>query len=483
MAIIPHEHIDRNDLQDLLLGLVQSSVSDFKREGEIRRRNIEVADLIREQLKEPQQMVSQDISGGRRVYVAVGNNIMSPAGLSLGGCRWVKYENAAQAELDVRKLAAGMTNKWAILNEMVVVSARQGGATPLEVSATRMGGGKCVIYEPADSGLQFTPQGRPLSEAELSVLKEAVEVMRPVSGYITAPDAGTDMRHMQHIKTLMPDRVVCLPVEEGGSGDPSIVTAKGVYKSMLAWVRFYKGQEGLGGLTVAVQGAGKVGGYLLRDITNWGRSVSDSTLYKDGVRSLIIAEPHDETRQAAEEMLKKRGIQFRFVDPEAIYDQEFDVLSPNARGQVLTPDHVARMAEANKGKELLIVGAANNQMDDTIDGYVEETERLFRENKIHYAPDFVVNLGGILNVIYEFPIVQRFEQAMQDRPLEIVGGIRSVLHRIHERAQMQYRGEEHPPSTRLIAERMAAEQMARWALFKGLTNEDIVARKYESKRG
>lgn len=505
MADVPHEHIGHEEMQDMLLGLVQSSVSDPERRGELLRRNTELADLIRKQLREPQQIVSQDISGGRRVYVAVGNNIMSPFGLSLGGCRWVRYKDAGQAEQDVRKLAAGMTYKWAILSEMMAVSARHQGATPEEVSATRMGGGKCVIYEPADSGLRFTPQGQPLSDAEHRVLEEAVEVMRPVSGYITAPDAGTDMRHMQVIKGLMPDRVVCLPVEEGGSGDPSIVTAKGVYESMLAWVRFYKGQDEFRGLTIAVQGVGKVGGYLLKDLVrahSYGGSEGDYAPKK-----LVIAEPNDDLRRAAEDMLKQRRIDYQIVEPDSIYDQQFDVLSPNARGQVLTPDHVARMVEANNGKELLIVGAANNQMDDTIDGAVDETERLFREYHIHYAPDFVVNLGGILNVIYEFPLVKKMLQRrvqarepwvepiwrrsdakpaeityQQERPLEIIAGVRSVLHRIHERAQARYRNEEHPPSTRLIAERMAAEQMARWALYKGLTSEDITARRYESRR-
>lgn len=467
MVKIVHERIEQRDLWNLVLGTVQSSVSPDYLAGI--RRNTEVADLIRGLLDEPDKIVSEEIGDGRVVYVAVGNTIMSPNGSSLGGCRWKRYRSPEEAERDVRKLARGMTYKWGILSELITGLAHKHAATPEEVSAARMGGGKCVIYEPEDSTLKFTGQEQPLSQLEQEVLRQAVRVMQSVNGYITAPDSGTDMRHMSLIRELMPDNVVCLPVDKGGSGDPSIVTAKGVYQGMLAWVRAYLRKDGLNGLTLAIQGTGKVGGYLIRDIVENNPAVR-----------LIIAEPNEDTRKSIEGILKSKRIESRFVDPSTIYDQEFDLFSPNALGQVLKPDTVARMVEANKGKELLIVGAANNQIDDTVEGRRGEVERLFREHNVHYAPDFVVNLGGILNVMYEFSLIKGREPYSPQRPLEVVEHVRGLLRRIHDREMIVGKDGERLPTT-TIAERMATEQMARWAIFKGLTADDLIARRYESK--
>ncbi len=470
MVQIVHEHIDWEDLHDLVLGTVESSVSpDTQRKL---RRNTDVADLIREQLAEPDKIISREIGGGRVVYVAVGNTIMSPNGLSLGGCRWKKYDSREEAEKDAKKLAIGMTYKWGILSELITVLANgRGQALPEEVSAARIGGGKCVIYEPNDSEFQPTTRTEPLSKLEEKVLRQAVKVIKSVDGYITAPDSGTDVRHMRYIKGLLPDNVACLPTADGGSGDPSIVTAKGVYNGMLAWVRAYLRKDSLNGLTIAMQGTGKVGGYLIEDIVRDNPKVI-----------LVIAEPNPDARKNIEKDLKRKRIETRFIEPDEIYDQQFDVFSPNAMGQVLMPDTVIRMVEANKGKELLIVGAANNQIDDTVEGRREEVERLFGEHEVHYAPDFVVNLGGILNLIYELKLVKdRFGgKYNQDRPLKIVGHVWDLLWRIHDREMYHGPNGEKLP-TSLIAERMAAEQMARWAIYKGLTMDDIRAREYKPR--
>jgi leucine dehydrogenase len=222
-------------------------------------------------------------------------------------------------------------------------------------------------------------------------------------------------------------------------------------------------QEGLDNLTVALQGIGKVGSYLVNYI------VQD---YPDV--SLIIADADPVKAAENQKFLRDRGVNARQVEPNEIYDQQFDIFSPNAMGQVVNPSTIPRMAGANHGKKLIIVGAANNQIDERRRGGRKEIEDLLRKHTILYAPDFVVNLGGILNLIYEFESVMEVFGGSynKERPLEVVHGVRTILREIYDRsAQTRI-------SSQTLADRLAEEHLARWAVFGGFGPEELQARSY-----
>jgi leucine dehydrogenase len=236
-----------------------------------------------------------------------------------------------------------------------------------------------------------------------------------------------------------------------------------VYESLLESVAYGLHQEGLDNLTVAVQGIGKVGSYLVDYIVQDYPGVS-----------LIIADT--DQMKVAEELksLRDRGINALQAEPNEIYDQQFDVFSPNAMGQIVNPSTIPRMARANRGKKLIIVGAANNQIDERRRGGRKEIEDLLRKHKILYAPDFVVNLGGILNLIYEFESVMKVfgGSYKRERPLEVVHGVRTILREIYDRSA------HTGVSTQSIADRLAEEHLARWAVSGGFGPEELLARSY-----
>jgi leucine dehydrogenase len=219
----------------------------------------------------------------------------------------------------------------------------------------------------------------------------------------------------------------------------------------------------LNNLTIAVQGLGKVGSLLIDYIVQDYPAVN-----------LIIA---DIDKVKAEEKLKSLeaiDINVRQVEPNEIYDQEFDIFSPNAMGQIVNPSTVRRMVKANRDKNLIIVGGANNQIDDRHRGSKKEVEGLLKRFNILYAPDFVVNLGGILNLIYEFETVKGVVGGKynQERPLEVVHGIRPILREIYDRSRRMHL------STQDVADRLAEEHIARWAVFNGFGPDELVERSY-----
>jgi leucine dehydrogenase len=429
----------------------------------------DVVETVHTLLRRPENVFYRDIGHGRGMWVTRNNTIIcprspEPAAYYLGGCRWKEYERVRDANTDVLNLARGMSYKWAILNLMFSKMALEGRATIQEVRASRIGGGKSVIYEPHYATQNFSRGDEPLSELEKEVLKEkVVPVLEGLVQYIFAPDMGTRCAHVDFVAQYAPHNVACLCLENGGSGDPSLITARGVYESMLESVTYGIDREGLDNLTVALQGIGKVGSYLVNYI------VQD---YPDV--SLIIADA--DPVKAAEELqfLRDRGVNARQVEPNEIYDQQFDVFSPNAMGQVVNPSTIPRMARANHGKKLIIVGAANNQIDERRRGGRKEIEDLLRKHTILYAPDFVVNLGGILNLIYEFESVMEVFGGSynKERPLEVVHGVRTILREIYDRsAQTRI-------SSQTLADRLAEEHLARWAVFGGFGPEELQARSY-----
>jgi leucine dehydrogenase len=429
----------------------------------------DVAETVHTLLRRPENVFYRDIGHGRGMWVTRNNTIIcprspEPAAYYLGGCRWKEYERERDANADVLNLARGMSYKWAILNLMFSKMALEGRATIQEVRASRIGGGKSVIYEPHYTTQNFSRGDEPLSELEKEVLKEkVVPVLEGLVQYIFAPDMGTRCAHVDFVAQYAPHNVACMCLENGGSGDPSLVTARGVYESLLESVAYGLHQEGLDNLTVAVQGIGKVGSYLVDYIVQDYPGVS-----------LIIADT--DQMKVAEELksLRDRGINALQAEPNEIYDQQFDVFSPNAMGQIVNPSTIPRMARANRGKKLIIVGAANNQIDERRRGGRKEIEDLLRKHKILYAPDFVVNLGGILNLIYEFESVMKVfgGSYKRERPLEVVHGVRTILREIYDRSA------HTGVSTQSIADRLAEEHLARWAVSGGFGPEELLARSY-----
>jgi len=236
-----------------------------------------------------------------------------------------------------------------------------------------------------------------------------------------------------------------------------------VYESLLESVLYQLGRDGLNDLTIAVQGVGKVGSALINYIVQDYPAVN-----------LIVTDTDKVKVEEELRLLEAKGISARQVESNDIYYQEFDIFSPTAVGQIVNPSTVRRMVKANRDKKLIIVGAANNQIDDRHRGSRKEVEGLLRQFNILYAPDFVANLGGILNLIYEFQMVKDVFGGTYDqkRPLEVISGVRPILRQIYERSSRLRL------STQDVADRLAEEQIARWALFNGFSADELVNRGY-----
>ncbi len=255
-------------------------------------------------------------------------------GPSLGGCRIWPFRSEAEALTDVLRLSRGMTYKAAI-------------------AGLPLGGGKAVII--ADPKTQKT-------EAMMKAYGRHVDNLG--RRYITAEDVGSTVADMDAIKTVT-DHVVGVT---GGAGDPSNSTAHGVFIGTRAAVRHKLGRDSLAGLHVAVQGIGHVGWFLCE------------YLARDGARLTVT-----DINQAA---LKKAEAEFgaAVVAPDEIYDVEADVFAPCALGAVINDTTLPRL------KVPIVAGSANNVLEDERHG-IE-----LRRRGILYAPDYVINAGGLIDV-------------------------------------------------------------------------------------
>ena len=290
-----------------------------------------------------QVVFCQDAGGRLCAIIAIHSTAL---GSALGGCRMWPYASEAEALDDVLRLSRGMTYKHAI-------------------AGTSRGGGKAVIL------------GDPCRDKTDSLWRTLARSIDQLEGrYITAEDVGTTTRDMVAMRQRTP-YVVGLPREMGGSGDPSPMTAYGVYCGILAAVahrRLTRRRDGcLAGVTVAVQGVGHVG-YALCD-----------RLHKAGAR-LIVTDVHQSAVERACQDFGARG-----VAPGEIYDVEADVFAPCALGGTLSQHTVPRLRVA------IVAGSANNQLSSPKVG------QLLHERGILYAPDYVINAGGVINVSLEGP--------------------------------------------------------------------------------
>lgn len=282
---------------------------------------------------------------GRRsgVYtiVAVHSTTLGP---SLGGCRMWRYASSADAARDALRLSRAMTFKAA-------------------AAGLNLGGGKSVISLP--------PGPPPAGRARRAILEDFGDTVDVLEGaYYTAEDVGTSSRDM----TVISDRtkyVTGLPRGRGGSGDPSPFTAIGVLAAMRSSVQQVYGSTSLKGKTVAIIGAGRVGERLAR------------LLHKDGAK-LLLADIDDAKKALTQEL---RGS--KWTDPTSALLADVDIVAPCALGGMVNGHSVQRL------RCEIVCGSANNQLAH--DGLAED----LAERGILYAPDFIANAGGLINVATE----------------------------------------------------------------------------------
>lgn len=275
-----------------------------------------------------------DKSSGYRGIIAIHDTTLGPA---LGGTRFWHYQSEQEAVVDVLRLARGMTYKNA-------------------VAGLNLGGGKAVII-----GDNRTTRREMLFRAHGRFVES-------LGGrYITAEDVGTNTSDMDfvHMET---EYVAGL---ETKSGDPSPVTARGVFRAIQASARVRWGNESVRGKTVLVQGLGNVGHFLCRELHAAG-----ATLIVTDIDAARVERARSEFGATA-------------VDPAAIYAQPGDIFAPCALGGIINDDTIPQL------KVQIVSGGANNQLLEERHG--DELER----RGMLYAPDFVANAGGVINVYGE----------------------------------------------------------------------------------
>ncbi|AEW84974.1 Glu/Leu/Phe/Val dehydrogenase [Flavobacterium columnare NBRC 100251 = ATCC 23463] len=279
-----------------------------------------------------------DKDTGLKAIIGIHNTVLGPA---LGGTRMWKYTNEWEALNDVLRLSRGMTFKSAI-------------------SGLNLGGGKAVII--GDSKVDKTPE----------MIAKFGQFVHSLSGrYITAEDVGTTTPDMDLIRQHTP-HVTGISEAIGGSGNPSPVTAYGVYMGMKAAAKYKFGSENLDGKKVLVQGIGHVGETLVDYLTNEGAKVIISDI--------------NEARLT--EIGNKYGAKISQGDD--LYSTDIDIYAPCALGATVNDDTISKL------QAKVIAGAANNQLANEV-----RHGQMLKEKGILYAPDFLINAGGIINVYGE----------------------------------------------------------------------------------
>jgi leucine dehydrogenase len=326
-----------------------------------------------------------DKASGLKAIIAIHSTAL---GAACGGVRMYPYANGDAALTDALRLSRGMSYKSAIAD------------IPL-------GGGKAVILgDPA----------KDKTEAKLLAFAEAVNTL---SGrYVTAMDVGIvpkDMpviaRGTKHVAGY--DQ----PGKTGGDSGP--LTALGVFVGLKAAVKHRLGRDTTSGLTVAVQGLGKVGMDLSR------------RLHAEGAKLIVADVDAGATQRAADELKAK------VVSPDKIVTADCDVLSPNALGATLNDDTISKLHAS------VIAGGANNQL-----ARAEHGDAL-RARNILYAPDYVINGGGIIRVAGQ--IFNWKDADIETRVLKIADTLAEIFRR----------GDSEGVSTAIVADRMAEERMAK----------------------
>ena len=286
-----------------------------------------------------QVVFCNDAQTGLKAIVAIHNTVLGPA---LGGTRMWNYATEQEALTDVLRLSRGMTYKAAI-------------------SGLNLGGGKAVIIGDAR-----------VMKSE-SFLRRFGKFVDSLNGkYITAEDVNMKTSDMEFIQ-METKHVTGLPESMGGGGDPSPVTAYGVYVGMKAAARKVFGKDSLTGKRIGVQGVGQVGMHLVEYLVKENAQVFVTDLYEEKVKPVVT----------------KFGV--KAVAQEEIYDLNLDIYAPCALGATVNDDTISRLRCS------IIAGAANNQLKDEL-----KHSYMLIDRSITYAPDFLINAGGLMNVYHEY---------------------------------------------------------------------------------
>jgi len=330
-----------------------------------------------------QLLFCQDKDSGLKAIIAIHDTTIGPA---LGGTRMWTYESEAAAIEDALRLSRGMTYKNA-------------------AAGLNLGGGKTVII------------GDPRKDKNEAMFRAFGRFIQGLNGrYITAEDVGTTVEDMDIVYEET-DYVTGVSPAFGSSGNPSPVTAYGVYRGIKAAAKEAFGTDMLEGKVVAVQGVGNVAYNLCRH------------LHEEGAK-LIVTDINKEAVQRAVEEFDAQA-----VDPNDIYGVECDIYAPCALGATINDETIPQI------KAKVIAGAANNQLKETRHG------DLIHELGIVYAPDYVINAGGVINVADELVGYNR------ERALKKVEGIYDNIEKVVEISKRD------GIPTYLAADRLAEERI------------------------
>lgn len=331
-----------------------------------------------------QLVFCQDKESGLKAIIAIHDTILGPA---LGGTRMWTYDSEEEAIVDALRLAKGMTYKNA-------------------AAGLNLGGGKTVII------------GDPKKDKSEAMFRAFGRYIQGLNGrYITAEDVGTTVFDMDTIHQET-DFVTGISPEFGSSGNPSPVTAYGVFKGMKAAAKEAYGSDSLEGKTIAVQGVGNVAFTLCEYLHEEGAQLIITDINKDAVSKAVEA------------------FGARAVDPDDIYSVYCDIYAPCALGATVNDETIPQL------KATIIAGSANNQLKEARHGDI------LYEKGIVYAPDYVINSGGVINVADEL------NGYNQDRAMRRVETIYDNLSRVFQIS----RRDDIP--TNVAADRMAEERIA-----------------------
>ncbi|WP_182199488.1 Leu/Phe/Val dehydrogenase [Paraliobacillus salinarum] len=284
-----------------------------------------------------QLVICQDKPSGLKAIIAIHDTTLGPA---LGGTRMWNYDSEGEAIEDALRLARGMTYKNA-------------------AAGLNLGGGKTVII------------GDPKTDKNEAMFRAFGRYIQGLNGrYITAEDVGTTVSDMDIIHEET-NYVAGISPAFGSSGNPSPVTAYGVYKGIKAAAKEQFGTDFLENKKILIQGIGNVAFTLCEYLHQEGAQLIVTDINKDAVKAAVDA------------------YGAKAVDPADIYDQDCDIYAPCALGATINDATIPRL------KAKVIAGAANNQLKDTIHG------DMLHERGILYAPDFVINAGGVINIADE----------------------------------------------------------------------------------
>lgn len=325
-----------------------------------------------------------DAATGLRAVIAIHSTVLGPA---LGGVRFRQYDDEDAAVEDVLRLSKAMSYKNA-------------------AAGLDLGGGKAVIL------------GDPAALKSDELMRAYGRFVHGLNGrYLTAEDVGTTQHDMDVIREATP-YVTGVDPANGGSGDPSPATALGVYEAMRAVALHLWGEASLSGRRVTVSGVGKVGSDLCRHLVAAGARVAIADVNEAAIAALV----------------EEADVEVMPVEKAHMADS--DIFSPCALGAVLNEATIPELRCA------AVVGAANNQL-----ARPEDAERL-REAGVAYAPDFIVNAGGVINIAEEL----HAEGYDRERAM-------GCVRRIHDTTlAVLRRADQDGVTTEVAAERLAEER-------------------------